>query len=544
MWVLGINWEWHDTAAALVDGEGRVRAFAEEERFSRLKHAWNSFPAQAAAHCLATAGIGWQDLDAVAVGWHIPHSNLWHYPDRDRRRLLSALFGPHTGERAGAGRPEVVFVEHHVAHALSSFHASGFPQAGVLVVDGSGEFYGTSIYSADRDTGLRPLRHWHRGFSLGALYEATTRMLGLGILDAGKTMGLAAYGAAEETDPLPLGDLIEDGPSFFGRHPRTHYQTIVDAWSGHLADRFGSVTAASRDLAGDLAAVRMAACAQRTVEIAMTDLHAETRRLSGLPQVCLAGGVGLNSVVNGQLPEPIYIPPFPHDAGVALGAAWSVCPPAAAGLLESPYLGPEPGDPAAVPAGAGQPDVGDLGDLLRTPFAPEVVVELLVQGRIGAVAAGRAEVGPRALGHRSIVALPRDREMRDRLNAVKRREPWRPFAPVTLPGYAPRLWPGQGSRELYMIGNALVTPQGREVMPAAVHVDGTTRPQVLPPGAAPALESLLAALSSAGLPPVLVNTSFNGPREPIVNSAADAVRSFRELGLDFLVLGDTLVRPR
>jgi len=265
----------------------------------------------------------------------------------------------------------------------------------------------------------------------------------------------------------------------------------------------------------------------------MHALHTETRRLTGFPHVCLAGGVALNSVVNGQLPEPLYIPPFPHDAGVALGAAWSVCPPATAGLLKSPYLG--------APVGGGQPDIAGL---VITPFTQETVVEMLVSGRIGAIAEGQAEVGPRALGQRSIVALPRDPVMRDRLNAVKRRERWRPFAPVTLADYAPRLWTGQGLRDLYMIGNAVVSEHGLDVMPAAVHIDGTTRPQILPSGAAPVLMGMLEALREAGLPPVLVNTSFNGLGEPIVNTAADAVHSFRELGLDFLVLGDWLVRER
>jgi carbamoyltransferase len=368
------------------------------------------------------------------------------------------------------------------------------------------------------------------------MYEATTRSLGLGILDAGKTMGLASYGSGHEPVELPIGDLRDDGPSLFDLHPRTQYQTIVDAWTGHLADRFGAVTTASPGLAGDEVAVRMAASAQQTVETAMHDLHAETRHLAGVAHVCLAGGVALNSVVNGQLPEPLYIPPFPHDAGVALGAAWSVCPPATAGLLRSPYLGAELGGLAdAGPAAAG---------LDVSAFTPEVVLELLVRGRIGAVAEGRAEVGPRALGHRSIVALPREPEMRDRLNAVKRREEWRPFAPVTLPDYASQLWPRQGLRELYMIGNATVSRHALDVIPAAVHVDATTRPQVLPPNAAPVLESLLEALRAAGLPPVLVNTSFNGPGEPIVNTASDAVHSFRELGLDFLVIGDCLVQAR
>ncbi|KZB79294.1 carbamoyltransferase C-terminal domain-containing protein [Amycolatopsis regifaucium] len=533
MWVLGINWEWHDTAAALVDGEGRIHAFAEEERFTRVKHAWDSFPARAAAHCLRTAGIGFRDVDVVAVGWDIPHSNLWHFPGRDRRRLLSALFGALAEELTTPHRPEIVFVEHHVAHALSSFHASGFERAGVLVVDGSGEFYGTTVYAADRMTGLRPLRHWHRGFSLGALYEATTRALGLGILDAGKTMGLAAYETTDGVDPLPLGDLVEEGPSFFGLHPRTKYQTIVDAWGSYLGERFGTVTSTADDLARDPVAVRMAASAQRTVELALPALHAETRRLTGFPHVCLAGGVALNSVANGRLPEPVYIPPFPHDAGVALGAAWSVRPPVMTGLLESPYLGTAIGE-----------EHPDFGDLVVTPFTPDTVVEMLLDGRIGAVAEGRAEVGPRALGHRSIIALPSAPSMRDRLNTVKRRERWRPFAPVTLHGYAPRLWPGQGLRDLYMIGNAVVSEHGLEVMPAAVHVDGTTRPQILPDGSASVVRSLLETLRRAGVPPVLVNTSFNGPGEPIVNTAVDALRAFRELGLDFLILGDRVIRDR
>lgn len=177
MWVLGINWEWHDSAAAIVDGDGRIWACAEEERFSRVKHAWNTFPTQAAGECLAAAGVTWQDLDVIAVGWDLPHNFRWNYPERDRERLFNVLFG---SSARGVKKPEIVFIEHHVAHALSAFYASGFEEAGVVVVDGSGEFYATSIYAANATTGLKPLRHWSRGFSLGALYEAATRALGFG----------------------------------------------------------------------------------------------------------------------------------------------------------------------------------------------------------------------------------------------------------------------------------------------------------------------------------------------------------------------------
>jgi len=533
VWVLGINWEWHDSAAAIVDGDGRVWACAEEERFTRVKHAWNTFPAQAAAHCLAAAGITWRDLDVIAVGWDLPRSFRWYYPERDRERLFKDLFGPEVSERHG---PEIVFVEHHIAHALSAFHSSGFEDAGVLVIDGSGELYSTSIFVAKRATGLSPIRHWPRGFSLGAVYEAATRVLGMGELDAGKTMGLASYGNTGDSAVLPLGDLISEGRPFFDVHDATRYRTIVEMWMNHLTERFGVITTPAEQLDQDPVAVRLATSAQRTIEDAVRKLHAETACLTGSSQICLAGGVALNSVANGRLPEPIYVPPFSHDAGVALGAAWSVCPPTRQHLLESPYMGVD------LQVGTELDDLRN-GNFHISDYSPDAVLELLLNDKIGGIAEGRAEIGPRALGHRSIVGFPRDVNCRMRINALKAREMWRPLAPVSLPDYAPLLWPSQGLRELYMVGNAVVSSHGQSVMPAAVHVDGTTRPQVLYANAAPILESLLMNLHANGLPPVLINTSFNSRGEPIVNSAADAICSFRDLGLDFLILGDQLVQP-
>ena len=267
----------------------------------------------------------------------------------------------------------------------------------------------------------------------------------------------------------------------------------------------------------------------------MRALHAETVALAGTPNVCLAGGVALNCVSNGRLPEPVYIPPFPHDAGVSLGAAWAITPPARPALLPSPYLGGtlEPGPEA---------DRARAGGLQVEPFDPGVAAALLIDGAIGAVAEGRAEAGPRALGHRSVIAVPRPAGVRDRINLLKGREPWRPLAPVTLPGYAPQLWPGQGSRALYMVGAAAVSAHGQEVMPAVTHVDATTRPQVLPPGAAPVVESILRQLQQAGVPPVTVNTSLNGRGEPIIGSAAQAVDALHNLGLDFLILDEHMIR--
>jgi carbamoyltransferase len=511
-----------------------VLALAEEERYSRVKHAWDTLPREAVAFCLRAGGITWRDLDVVAVGWDLRLMRGWS--DTDTGELYAEIFGP---DAAGRDAPRLEFVEHHLAHACSAFYASGFTEAGVLVADGTGESGAMSIYAARHGTGPILRRQWPRIYSLGTMYEAATRVLGFGGLEAGKTMGLAPYGTADGHAVLPFGDVVSASPwsnKLLAGLPADPPNPMVrQAWTRYLHDRFGAVTAGPDELDRDPVAVRIAASVQRTVEEAMRALHAEAVSLSGSPSICVAGGVALNCVSNGRLPEPVYIPPFPHDAGVSLGAAWAIAPPARPVPLQSPYLG------AALEAGPAI-DLAQAGGLHVEPFDPAAAAELLLDGAIGAVAEGRAEAGPRALGHRSIIAIPRPAGVRDRINAVKGRERWRPLAPVTLSDYAPRLWPDQGSRALYMVGAAAVSAHGQQVMPAVTHLDGTTRPQVVPPGAAPIVESVLRCLQEAGVPPVLVNTSLNGRGEPIVGSAAQAVDALHDLGLDFLILGEHLIR--
>lgn len=550
MWVLGINWQWHDSSAAIVDSNGKLVAFAEEERFTRAKHAFHTFPTNAATHCLRVAGIGWHDVDVVAIGWEVPKLML-EYPkdmvlgelgmaeawdDSMRNKLYSILFGSSIppGDRV----PELVFVEHHIAHALSSFYASGFDRAGVLVVDGSGESKSISIYDADRTRGLILKRDWNRTRSLGSMYDAATRSIGYSRMEAGKTMGLASYADGGEAEILPIGDLIEETQD--ERSPTSRlsitdrYEAVTRTWMAYFEKQFGPVSAPAEKLSDDTVARRIAGSAQRTLETAIRALYSETVCSTASGNICLAGGVALNCVANGLLPDPIYVPPFPHDAGVAVGAAWSICPPREPRLLETPYLGSDVNAGRLI-------DQARHDGLSITGFAPDIVVRLLQRGSIGAVVEGRAEVGPRALGHRSIVSLPDNREQRVKINVVKAREQWRPLAPVTTEEYAASLWPRQGLRELYMVGSATVSAHARDVMPAAVHVDGSTRPQTLPRGNALVLDAIFEELRSSGLPPVLINTSFNTRGEPIVNSAADAFRAFQDLGLDFLVLGDALL---
>lgn len=523
VWTLGINWNFHDTSAALVDGNGVVWAMSEEERFTRVKHAFGSFPVQATKFCLDRAGITWLDLDVVAVGWDMDLYAPWG--EEDASRLFAELF---ERQLPRSEWPELVFVDHHLAHATVSFHGSGFENAGVLVTDGSGERASISIFSASRDGGLRLHRDWPRTSSLGSLYEAATRALGFRPLEGGKVMGLAPYGTDPVTDLVSVANLLEgrvEGPPGFASDADLEDEECVVTWLAYFEERFGTVTRGVADLPTDPVACVIAAGAQFAVEQAVVALHAETVELTGHESVCLSGGVALNCVANGLLPEPLFVPPVPHDAGVALGAAWSVSPPAKPALL-SPYLGSD------VRMGVGDP----FDAVSVEPFEPADVVDMLLRGSIGALAEGRAEIGPRALGHRSIIAVPRPACVLTAINDRKGRERWRPLAPVARRGASTGLWPELGSRSTYMTGSALVGERAHADMPAAVHVDGSTRAQNVDPKTAPALESILDGLHAAGVPPVLINTSFNRRGEPIVNNGRDAILAFLRLGLDFLVL--------
>lgn len=532
MWTLGINWKYHDASAALVDENGSVIACTEEERFTRKKHAWGQFPVEAVRYCLSVAGISWQELGTVAVGWAIPHLA------EEKEQMFTALFG----EAAGTKRPEVVFVDHHLAHALSSYHASGYGRAGVVVVDGSGEVDSATIFQADDDGVLTRMHSWDRQFSLGAMYSAATQLLGFGVLDAGKTMGLAPYGRKDAHAVLPVGDFpahtVDAASPVLSTAPAMHFDVFARVWREYLAERFGRAFVGTRELQTDPKARALAASVQETTEEAIRQLYAEAICHTGATDICFSGGVAQNCVANGLLPANVYVPPFPHDAGVALGAAWYVTPPRRrlSGPI-TPYLGLhlKPVDEVR--------DLAERGCRI-SKFDPEKVVSWLLDGRIGAIAEGRAEVGPRALGHRSIIALPRPGTVQDRVNGVKGRETWRPFAPVTFDSFAPTLWPGRSPRDKYMNGTVLVSAEGRRLMPAVTHVDGTTRPQTLSDDDTGVAAELLRELNRVGAHPILVNTSFNGPGEPIVNSSRDAVDDFLSLGLDFLILDDLLIsRP-
>jgi carbamoyltransferase len=410
----------------------------------------------------------------------------------------------------------------------------------VLVIDGEGEEWSVSIYDAS-DDGIRIVRRWGREVSLGFLYRTVTRYCGFGWFGPGKTMGLAGY-ASRDRDPLPLRWTGDDLRSPFS--PGTDETYLVEAWSRLLVERFGAPVTAGPQRSGFLPVEahkpEAAAAAQKTVELAVQALSDYALRTVDTANLCLAGGVALNCVANGLVsasPARLYIPPAAHDAGAALGAALQAS--ADAGQRHQgeigAYLGPKYGRRAISDA------------LQRAGLAYETVDDpaaraagAIARGEIVAWFQDEMEVGPRALGHRSILALPSASDMKDRVNAVKGREPWRPLAPSILRDELSDLFV-DAIASPYMLLSFALTDDAMALVPAVAHVDGSARLQTVDPedGRFGQLLTSLQGLTGVG---AVLNTSFNGPGEPIVCSPAEAISTFTTLDLDTLVMGDCVVQ--
>jgi carbamoyltransferase len=539
MRVLGVNAVFHDPAAALVV-DGEVVAAAEEERFSRRKHgkrpvpfaAWE-LPDQAMAWCLRHAGIDADDLDAVAYsfdpGLCLPITELGLDDPWDPLRVTYAEQAPGflatalPGLDAGAVR----FVPHHVAHAASAGLAAPLGDCAVLVLDGRGEVHS---HLAGRYAGgeLETLATQRLPHSLGLLYEEVTEHLGfLRSSDEYKVMALASYGqprflrefaAAVYTtgdggfrvDPLDLNAMVKK------RDPSVEW------------------TADHADLAASLQ-IRL----QQVLLELVRWLHDQT----GERRLALAGGVALNCVANSTLAEQgpfeeIWVQPAAGDAGTALGGALHV----------AHALGDDVRPMPGADLGRGWTDeeleawlVTAKVPYTRPPDIADAVAAELAADHIVAWFQGRAEYGPRALGHRSLLAHPGRVENLERLNAVKGREQFRPVAPMVLLDRAAQIFRGPLPSP-YMLFVHDVAASWRDRIPAVVHVDGTARIQSVDPAGEPLLARMLAAFERRTGLPVVVNTSLNTAGRPMVDDPRDALECFGSAPVDALALGPYLIR--
>ncbi|HET7085845.1 MAG TPA: carbamoyltransferase N-terminal domain-containing protein [Rhizomicrobium sp.] len=576
MKILGISAHYHDAAAALIV-DGLPVAAVQEERLSRHKND-AAFPMAAVAWCLEQGGLEPEQLDAV-VFYERPMLKF-------DRILTSALRAfpkswrsfPHAmkntlGEKLwirgiissqlGVPRQKILFTEHHRSHAAASFLTAPVREAAILTADGVGEWATLTVGRGRRGPGgagidlLREIRFPH---SLGMLYSTFTAYLGFPVNEGEyKVMGLASYGRPTMADAVrKLVPRTCDGAfrldlDYFDFHTtakRSFSKKFVDIF-GPPRDPFDPIdleTPEGRRFADCAASVQL------VLEDILVDAARALQRETGLSDLCLGGGVALNGVANHRLLQEsgfarIFVPPAPGDAGCALGAALY------ADRIhfgnpdrefpDHPFWGP------AVEAGA-------LAGLAREDRLPveeaddceliERVARDLAQGRIVGWMDGALELGPRALGHRSILAAPHSTEMRDRLNRdIKHREEFRPFAPVVPVEDAERYFdlpPGGIRLARFMSGVFPVRPEWRDRLAAITHVDGTARVQAVDPAMAPRLYALLKAYGRLSGIPILLNTSFNLAGEPIVNRCVEGYLTFRRSGIDVLVAGQTRVTKR
>ena len=540
--VLGVNAVFHDPAAALVI-DGSIVAAAEEERFSRRKHGklavpfstWE-IPEQAARWCLAHAGITAAELDAVAYSYDpslaVPSAQQISNDGWEPLRTLYAERAPHflRSVLPGLDPGAVRFVPHHVAHAASAHLASPYRDSAVLVLDGRGE-RSSHLAAHAKGGDLVPLFSQRLPHSLGLLYEDVTEHLGFRrSSDEYKVMALASYGT-----PVHLG-VFRDAVRVTGDGGFT----VEPLDFGVFAKKRGADDEMTADHA-DLAASLQVRLEEVVLDLARW-LHAET----GERAVTMAGGVALNCVANARLAaegpfEHVWVQPAAGDSGTALGAALFVA--SALGDQVAPMPGADLGRGwsdaelrAALDAAAVAYEVpADLGLAVATELAQDHVVGWFE---------GRSEFGPRALGHRSLLADARNPANTERLNVVKGREQFRPVAPMVRVERAADLFEGVLPSP-YMLFVHRVRHAWRDRIPAAVHVDGTARAQTVSPVDEPLVAGMLAHFERLTGVPVVINTSFNTAGRPIVDDPRDALECFGASPIDALAIGPCLVRrPR
>jgi len=573
MKILGISAHYHDSAAALVV-DGVPVCAVQEERLSRKKND-AGFPLQAIEWCLEHAKLEPSDLDAVVFYERsmlkferiltcalraFPHS--WRsFPHAIKNTLgekvwVRGIISSHLGIQ----RDRILFTDHHASHAAAAFLTSPARRAAILTADGVGEWATLTVGHGERRTDgtnitlQREIRFPH---SLGMLYSTFTAYLGFKVNeDEYKVMGLAAYGRPTMSEQLRhvIRRLPDGGfalvPEFF------EFQTTADrSYSSKFLDLLGPprhpYDPIDLDSPEDQRFADCAASVQRLLEDILVDIAARLRQETGLSDLCFGGGVALNGLANARIAaeagfDRVFVPPAPGDAGCALGAAlfadriYFRNPDR--DVHDHPFWGPAVNGHDL--ARAARED-GQIVNELDEESLIDRVADDLAAGRIVAWMDGACEFGPRALGHRSLLAAPQSPDTRDRLNRdIKRREEFRPFAPVVPIEWADRFFdlpPGGARLARYMSGVFPVRQEWRSRLGAVTHVDGSARVQVLDREMAPRLHALLETYGRRTGVPVLLNTSFNVAGEPIVTHALEGYLTFRRCGIDVLVAGSTVV---
>ncbi len=571
MKILGLSGAvFHDASAALII-DGEIIAAAEEERFIREKHAKGQFPIEAAKWCLDFAGIKASEIDVVAFPYaaiDIKSPARWHFAKRywyATERSFDAIFNGNRRFRKNKKRAlelmqqlgmdldktQFMPVEHHIAHASSAYHLSGFEEkTAIISIDGKGE-YTSTLFAYGEKGKIHKIKEFYDPDSLGGLYGAITQYLGFEMLDGEfKVMGMAPYGDANKYDLSRL--LTCDGQSFqvntnlvntvgLRRYKKDgvgfYFSPKLIKWLGpcrigdEIDEPYIHYAAGVQQLLEDTVL--------KLVQHYLGDIIAETGK------ICFAGGVALNVKLNQKLValpgvKELFVQPASNDAGTSLGAATFVANQLGDQVrkMQHAYLGPiftTEQCIAACEQHAQQPTWQKLDDTVNT------AAELLAAGHPIAWFQGRMEFGPRALGNRSILGDPSVKGIAERINEqIKYREKWRPFCPSMADTVASDILQTDHPAP-FMTITFDVAEHWKSSIPEVVHEDGTARAQIVSEQTNPRYYALLQALAQRNGNPVVLNTSLNRRGEPMVCSPTDALNMFYGSDLKYLFMEDVLV---
>ena len=589
MIILGISCYFHDASAALIS-DGHLVAAAEEERFTRIKHDY-SYPTNAIEFCLKEASIDASEIDYV-VFFEKPFTKFerllktaiqgfpktyWMFVQSMRTWLFDKLWIKGLiAEHLKIDPKKIMFSEHHISHAASAYYCSPFQESAILTFDGVGE-WATTTMGKGTGSKLEIEEEIHFPHSLGLLYSAFTAFLGFEVNEGEyKVMGMAPYGEPKYIDEVYKIIRINDDNSFWldPKYLSFHYSTKKSftkkmselfgkprdpnipfftkssgypSYFGKKPSNFEELSEYNQHYADIAASIQIVA------EEIILSLAKEACRRSGSNNLCLAGGVALNSVANGRIlretpVENLYIQPAAGDGGCALGAALYLWHDGLGNnenrfVMDHAYWGESYDDDQigkSIEASEFKSQhIQNETDLL------DMTVDRLISGKVIGRFNGRFEWGPRALGNRSILADPRSNEMKDLVNTkIKFREPFRPFAPSILAESTesyfdlPNAMDNMAARFMLLVTD--VHEDKQDLIPAVSHM-GTARVQTVHKDTNPSYYKLIEKFGESTGIPILLNTSFNVRGEPVVTSPDDALNTFRNSGIDTLVIGNHIV---
>lgn len=563
--ILGISAFGQNPAACLLVN-GKLIAFAEEERFIRIKTAFGKFPTEAIKYCLQEGGISLSDIHEISIGWDyakystfmpifsaklwLEHAFLKHYSSSNRGLIDMITLQPkevskqisfHLSQLGLSGTfPTVSYVSHHKAHAASSYYASGFSDSLIAVIDGSGEERATTLYKA-RGLDISEITHQNIPHSLGWLYAAFTAYLGFKPYeDDGFVMGLSSYGKFTDEYTQKVSrivqirrDMYEVDPTYtlLGSHTYSeHFSDKLVELFGPFRRSFEPITQRHKNIA-------------YAVQTKLEDVVLQSIR-TALPSaqsnnICLAGGVALNCKMNGKIAASgivsnLFIQPSSNDSGTALGAAM-LC---AAAHGEDPRF--RMSHAKWGPSFSEKIVAKTLDEAMISYSRPKnigkTIAQAIAQGKIVARFDGRMEMGPRALGGRSILADASKKGMDTIINKrIKHREPWRPFCPSMISEVA-SVYSSNCMENRFMTVVYDVPKASAPDIPSVVHIDRTSRPQAVHKSVDPDYYGIIKSVGEHTGVPVVLNTSLNVKGEPIACKPIDALRCFESTGIDALAL--------